>query len=299
MADERPAQFRALLNNGSFFTVPGVFDGLSALVAEQADFPALFMTGYGTVVSHLGLPDSGVGTYSDFLGRLSMIAERTTAPILADADTGFGGIINVRQTVRGYEAAGAAAIQIEDQEFPKRCGHTDGKRVISAKDMALKIRVAVEARRNDDFCIVARTDARAELGLDEAIRRGQAYVAAGADVIFIEAPQNEAEMARISGEIDAPLVANMTTKGSKTPEIPGKRLADLGYSFAIHPGVAFLSAAAAMRNALAHLKKAGDTTGYDAPQFALDEMHELVGFYDIIAFEKRWAEEQADGRASG
>lgn len=236
MSDTRPSQFRRLLQGGTFFTAPGVYDGITALVADRVGFPALYFTGYGAVVSHLGLPDVGLGTYSDFVDRLKMIAERTSAPIIADADTGFGGLLNVRHTVRGYEAAGAAAIQIEDQEFPKRCGHTDGKRVIPTEEMVLKIKVAIDSRKNEDFCIVARTDARAVFGLDEAIRRGQAFAEAGADVIFVEAPLSENEMARIAAEIDAPVLANMIASGAKTPELPSWRLIELGYSFAIHPG---------------------------------------------------------------
>lgn len=289
MIEDRTVLFKTLLEREEFFVAPGVFDGLSALIAEHVGFPALYLTGYGAVVSKLGLPDVGLGTYTDFHDRLSMIAERTTAPIIADADTGFGGELNVRHTVRGYEAAGAAAIQIEDQEFPKRCGHTDGKKVIETTDMLRKIDVAVSARRNDDFCVVARTDARAVLGIEEAIRRGQAYANAGADVIFVEAPRDEAEIARIATEIDAPVLANMINRGSKTPELTSAKLADLGYAFAIHPGVLMTSAAAAMRDALMHLRRERDTTRYIGPMMELSDLHTLVGFPEIQAFESRLA----------
>ncbi|MEO3388156.1 isocitrate lyase/PEP mutase family protein [Mesorhizobium sp. CAU 1741] len=291
MRQKPTAQLRNLLLQKAFFTAPGVYDAFSALVAERVGFPALYMTGYGTVMAHLGLPDAGLGTYSDFVGRLSAIVDRTNVPVIADADTGFGGLVNLRQTVRGYEKAGASAIQIEDQEFPKRCGHTEGKRVIPAEDMVLKIRVALDTRIDDDFCIIARTDARNVLGLDEALRRATLYAEAGADIIFVEAPESEAEMARIAAEIDAPLVANMTAKGSRTPEIAAEKLEAMGYALAIHPGLAMLSAAAAMQQALEHLKTHRSTVSLDMPMFSLEEMHELVGFPEIWAFEKRWGDE--------
>src|SRR6185503_9693941 len=167
------ARLKQLLTAGELIVAPGVFEMFSARIADQMGFKALYMTGYGISASYLGQPDAGLVTYTDMTSRARTIAEGTTTPLIADADTGFGGLINVRQTVRGYEAAGVQAIQIEDQEMPKKCGHTPNRRVIAAADMCRKIEVAVDARTNPDTMIIARTDARTGLGLDEAIRRGQ------------------------------------------------------------------------------------------------------------------------------
>ena len=188
---------RERLAKGEFILAPGIYDGISARVADKMGFPALYMTGYGATASMLGLPDAGLATYSDMVGRAEMICSVIDTPLIADADTGYGGLLNVQRTVRGYEAAGVAAIQIEDQEMPKKCGHTPGRRVVPAEDMVLKIRVACEARRDEATLIMARTDARTALGLDEALRRAKLYEEAGADVIFVESPESEAELERI------------------------------------------------------------------------------------------------------
>src|SRR5690606_20933234 len=177
------------LKQPGLVSAPGVFDMISAKIADSMGFDALYMTGFGTVASYLGLPDAGLATYTDMVSRVRQIAEGTKTPLIADGDTGYGGLLNVDFTVRGYEAAGAAAIQIEDQEYPKKCGHTPGRRVIPIEDAVRKIKVAVEARSSNDFLIIARTDARTSLGLDEALRRGEAFAKAGADLIFIESPE--------------------------------------------------------------------------------------------------------------
>jgi 2-methylisocitrate lyase-like PEP mutase family enzyme len=212
MADSR---LRTAITKGDFVVAPGVFDMISAKVADGLGFKALYATGFGVVASHLGVADAGIATYSDMIQRMSQMAAAAKTPVIADADTGYGGLLNVRHTVRGYESAGITAIQIEDQETPKKCGHTPGRRVVPAEEMVLKVEVAVEARKSADFLIVARTDARTSLGLDEAIRRGKLYARAGADIVFIESPENEDEMARIGQEIDAPLLANMVEAGAR------------------------------------------------------------------------------------
>ena len=194
MADPR---LKAALREGGFVVAPGIFDMISARVADGMGFSALYATGFGTVASHLGIADAGLATYTDMVSRVGRFATECRTPVIADADTGYGGLLNVRHTVRGYEAAGITAIQIEDQEVPKKCGHTPGRKVIPAHEMCLKIEVAVEARQSPDFLIVARTDARTGLGLDEAIARGKAYARAGADIVFVESPESEAEMERI------------------------------------------------------------------------------------------------------
>ncbi len=278
---------REKLAKGEFILAPGVFDGISAKVADRMNFPALYMTGYGATASALGLPDAGLATYSDMVGRAEMICSVIDTPLIADADTGYGGLLNVQRTVRGYEAAGVAAIQIEDQEMPKKCGHTPGRRVVPAEDMVLKIRVAAEARRDANTMIVARTDARTALGLDEALRRAKLYEQAGADIIFVESPESEAELERIGREIEKPLLANMVEFG-KTPRVAAARLRQWGFDVAIYPGLGFSVAAEAMRQAWTHLKEAGTSVGMNVPQF--NGMHELMGFPEVWAFEKKWAQ---------
>ncbi|MBM3526823.1 MAG: isocitrate lyase/PEP mutase family protein [Alphaproteobacteria bacterium] len=279
---------RQEIQNGGFITAPGVFDLISALIADRMNFKALYVTGYGTVASSLGLPDAGLASYSQMIDRIGRIAEMTKTPIVADADTGYGGLLNVRHTVRGYEQAGVTAIQIEDQEFPKKCGHTPDRRVVPIDDMTRKIKVASDSRSSSDFLIVARTDARTGKGLDEAIRRGIAYGEAGADVIFVESPESEDEMAEIARRIDKPLLANMVN-GGRTPMLPVDRLAKLGYSIAIFPAVGFLSAAEAMQRAYTDLQSNGTTT--DAvPMFSFSEFNKLIGFDDVWEFERRYAE---------
>src|SRR6478672_6915396 len=187
---------RQLIAAGDLIVAPGVFEMFSAKLADRLGFKALYMTGYGISVSHLGLPDAGLATFTDMVGRARTIAEGTTTPLIADADTGFGGLLNVRHTVRGYEDAGVQAIQLEDQEMPKKCGHTPGRRVVPRAEAVKRIEVAVEARRSDRLLIVARTDARTALGLDEAIERGRDFAKAGADIVFVESPESEDEFAR-------------------------------------------------------------------------------------------------------
>ena len=241
------------LTNGEFILAPGIFDLISALIADGLGFKALYVTGYGTVASYLGLPDAGIATYRDMVERIEQIAKRTKCPLIADADTGYGGLLNVRHTVRGYESAGVSAIQIEDQEFPKKCGHTPNRRVTALDDMLRKIEVAVDSRSTPDFLIIARTDARTSLGLDEAIRRGRAFAAAGADIVFVESPESEAEMQAISDQIDAPLLANMVN-GGRTPLLSAERLQEMRYAVAIHPAIGFLSVGAALRKAYTDLQ---------------------------------------------
>jgi 2-methylisocitrate lyase-like PEP mutase family enzyme len=284
--NEKARALRSLLAKGEFILAPGIYDGISARVADSMNFPALYMTGYGATASALGLPDAGLATYSDMVGRAEMICSITKTPLIADADTGYGGLLNVRRTVRGYEAAGVAAIQIEDQEMPKKCGHTPGRRVVPAEEMVLKIKVAVEARQHDETMIVARTDARTAHGLDEALRRARLYEEAGADVIFVESPENEAELERIGREVSKPLLANMVEFG-KTPRVEVDRLKKWGFDLAIYPGLGFSVAAEAMRLAWAHLKGNGTSNGVDVPQYR--DMHQLMGFPDVWDFEKRWA----------
>lgn len=279
---------RQEIEKGGFIGAPGVYDLISALVADRMQFKALYVTGYGTVASSLGLPDAGLATYSQMIECIGRIVAMTGTPVIADADTGYGGLLNVRHTVRGYEKAGVTAIQIEDQEFPKKCGHTPHRRVIPTQEMVRKIRVASDSRSSKDFLIIARTDARTGLGLDEAIARGNAYAEAGADIVFVESPESEAELAEIARRIDKPLMANMVN-GGRTPMLPVAQLAKLGFSVAIFPAVGFLAAAEALRRAYADLKANGTTTEA-VPIFSFSEFNELIGFKDIWEFERRYPE---------
>ena len=182
-------QLKKRISEPEILIAPGVHEMVSLRLADSFQFDALYMTGYGTVASSLGLPDAGLATYSQMLERVELMAEMANKPLIADGDTGYGGLLNIRHTIRGYEKAGAAAIQLEDQEFPKKCGHTPSRRVIDSKDMVRKIQVAKDSREDENFLIIARTDARTSLGIDEALRRGEQYAKAGADILFIESPE--------------------------------------------------------------------------------------------------------------
>jgi 2,3-dimethylmalate lyase len=262
---------------------------VSLRLADSMDFDALYMTGFGTVASHMGLPDAGLASYTDMLGRVRQMSTLARTPLIADGDTGYGGLLNVQHTVRGYEAAGAQGIQLEDQEVPKKCGHTPGRRVVPMADMVKKIQVAAATRSSKDFLIVARTDARTTLGLDEALRRGEAYAKAGADILFIESPENEAEMRRIGSAFDVPLLANMV-EGGRTPILDRAALEDIGYKLAIFPVTALLAAAQAMEAVYRTLKTQGSSAGLSVPLMTFDDLTTLMGFPEVHEFERRWAD---------
>lgn len=282
-------RLKTVLETGKFVIAPGVFDMFSAKIADRIGFAALYMTGYGVSASYLGVADAGLVTYRDMVDRARTIVEGTSTPLIADADTGFGGLLNVRHTVRGYEAAGVQAIQIEDQETPKKCGHTPNRRVIPSLDMCRKIEVAVDARTMPDTLIIARTDSRAGLGLDEAIRRGQEYAKAGADIVFVEAPESEDEFKRVGGEIDAWLLANIVPTG-KSPVVAADTLHAYGFEIAIYPSAGMSVICAALDANYSYLKGHGSTQGTPTPAYTMAQLHELTGFPDVWAFEKRFAE---------
>jgi 2-methylisocitrate lyase-like PEP mutase family enzyme len=282
------AKLRAALIGKGLIAAPGVYDMVSAKIADGLGFEALYMTGFGVSAS-LGLPDAGLATYTEMVGRVAQICQGTATPVICDADTGFGGLLNLERTVKGYEAAGAAAIQLEDQAFPKRCGHTPGRRVIPIDDMVRKIGVAVASRSSPDLLLVARTDARTGLGLDEALRRGEAYARAGADIVFIESPESEEEMARIGRHLDVPLVANMV-EGGRTPVLPKARLQELGYRIAIYPVTGLLAAAMALERAYVALQRTEPTGMLKDELYPFDRLCRLAGFEHIWDFEKRWPE---------
>ena len=285
-------RLKLLLREPKLVVVPGVFDMISARIADGMQFGALYATGFGMVASYLGVADVGIATFTDMLSCVRRLAEACRTPLIADADTGYGSLLNLRNTVQSYEAAGVAAIQLEDQESPKRCGHLLGRRVIAAEEMAIRIEVAAASRRSDDFLIVARTDARTGHGLDEAISRGRLYAKAGADIIFVESPETEDEMARIGQSIDAPLLANMV-EGGRTPILSADRLEKLGYAIAIYPATGFLAMAQAVESSYAELARRGESRG---PSYGFDRMCTLMGLPDALEFERSWA---ARAAASG
>ena len=281
---------RNKLANREFFVAPGVFDMISAVIAREVGFEVVYAPGYWLTASYLGLPDAGLATFTDMLSRVEKVVEYCGAPVIADADTGFGGLLNVQHTVRGYERAGVTAIQIEDQEFPKKCGHTRNCRVVPLDDMVAKIHVAIEARQSDDFLIVARTDSRSSIGLEEALLRGQAFAAAGADMVFIESLTSEEEIAEAASAVDAPLLANMAT-GGVTPIVDANRLAELGYGGAIYPAMTSLAAGAAIERSLRMLKQHGNDGADQLDYFSFERFCRLIGFEEVWAFEERWKDQ--------
>jgi 2-methylisocitrate lyase-like PEP mutase family enzyme len=282
----------ARLQERGLIVAPGVYDLVSAKLADQAGFDALYMTGFGVVASYLGYPDAGLATYTDMVGRVRQIAEGTTALLIADGDTGYGGLLNVDHAVRGYEAAGAQAIQLEDQEFPKKCGHTPSRRVIPLEDAARKIKVAAQARSSREFKIIARTDARTAHGLDEALRRGEAFLKAGADILFIESPETVDEMAQIGATFSVPLLANMV-EGGRTPILGRADLEKLGYKIAIYPVAGLLAATAALKSVYAHIRSTGSTLNWDGDLCPFSDFVRMIGFERVWAFERENVETDA------
>lgn len=281
---------KSLLRKGELLVLPGVFDGISVRVADQVGCRAMYMTGYGTVASHLGLPDAGLASYRDMVDRVRTLSNLASVPLVCDADTGFGGLLNVEHTVRGYEAAGASAIQLEDQEFPKKCGHTPGRRVIPIEQAVAKIQVAVQSRRSPDFLIIARTDARTTYGLDEALRRGRAFADAGADIIFIESPESVEEMERIGKELgDMPLLVNVV-EGGKTPVLSKARYIELGFQMAIYPATGFLAMGKALEQVYGKLRDTGSSVGCEGDVADFQGFCKTMGFEDVWSFDKAHAD---------
>ena len=283
------ARLRALLDSGQTIMAPGAFDSLSARLVEEAGFPAVYMTGFGTSASFIGRPDVGLLTMTEMAGNAGRIAACVDIPLIADADTGYGNPLNVIRTVGAYEAAGVAGIHIEDQVAPKKCGHLEGKQVIPAEEMAQKIRAAVEARTQAEFVIIARTDARAVEGLERALQRGRMYREAGADVLFIEALTSEAEAAETARAFPGvPLLFNWA-EGGKTPPISLDRLRELGYRIVIFPLSTLLAATGAMRRILQEIARAGTPAAAirELPAFA--EFVDFIGLPQVHEAEQRYA----------
>jgi methylisocitrate lyase len=283
----RPSLREQLEDKNEILVLPGVFDALSARIAEQVGFDAMFQTGYGSSAALLGMPDFGFLNAGETVDNARRIIRAVRVPVLVDADTGYGNPLNVWRLVQDLESLGAAGIFLEDQIWPKRCGHMVGKDVIPRDEYLSKLKAAVEARKNRDFIIVARTDARAPIGLDEAIERGKAYRKAGADVIFVEAPRSVEELKRVANEIDAPLVANMIEDGV-TPTLPAQELLKLGYRIAVFPLSALYSATYAMREVLTELKKTGATKQTRKMMVTFKDFNRFVDLDGYIDLEKRY-----------
>jgi carboxyvinyl-carboxyphosphonate phosphorylmutase len=267
---------------------PGAYDALSAKIIAGLGFESVYLTGYGASASRLGEPDVGLLSMAEMVSHARGIVSAVPGvPVIADADNGYGNALNVGRTVREYEAAGAAAIQLEDQVLPKRCGHMEGKRVVPVEEMVGKLRAALDARTDPDLVIIARTDARAVEGFAAAIARSQAYRAAGADVIFLEAPVSREELAEVGRAVQAPLLANLIEHG-KTPLVDPVALASMGYRIAIYPLSALYAAARAVRDVLAELKAEGTTECVIDRMIAFEEFNRLVGLPEYQELESRY-----------
>jgi len=281
-------RLRQLLNEPDCLVAPGAANALMARLVERAGFAAVYMTGSGTALMRNGLPDVGLLTMTEMVANARSIADAVSIPVIADADTGFGNAINVQRTVREYERAGVAAIHLEDQAFPKKCGHLTGKSVVSKAEMVQKLHAAADARKNGDFILIARTDAIAVSGLDDALERAEAYVAAGADVIFIEAPTTLLEIETIGRtSFGVPLLFNMSTSG-KTPTLSAAELARLGYRLMILPNFTTLAAIRSVQKILAVIKETGSTAAIADECADFAEFMNLSGLPDVQAAERKY-----------
>ncbi|KUO49726.1 MAG: carboxyvinyl-carboxyphosphonate phosphorylmutase [Desulfitibacter sp. BRH_c19] len=285
-------KLRQLLNNNKILVAPGAHDALSAKIIEYVGFDAVYMTGYGQSASHLGQPDVGLLTMTEMVSRVSDLSSAVDIPVICDGDTGFGNVINVIRTVREYEKAGAAAIQLEDQVAPKKCGHMIGRQVVPADEMAEKIKAAVEARNDDDFVIIARTDARTIHGIDEAIERGKLYEKAGADVLFIESPESVDEMKTIAGSFNVPVLANMV-EGGRTPLLKNDELEQVGYDLVIYPTASTYITAAAVLNLMRELKEKGTTEHLIDNMISFEDFNSLIGLNTIRKIEMEYSIKKA------
>ncbi|MFC1864315.1 oxaloacetate decarboxylase [Chloroflexota bacterium] len=285
---KKTTRLRNLLKKPGIIVAPGAHDAFTAKIIEQTGgFQAVYMTGSGAAMSILGEPDIGLLTMTEMVTHARNLANAVSLPVIADADTGYGNAINVVRTIREYESTGVAAVHIEDQVTPKKCGHFEGKQVISQNEMVGKIRAAVDAREDPDFVIIARTDVRAVRGLDEAIKRARAYVEAGADVIFVEAPQSLEELNTIARSINAPLLVNMD-EGTKTPMLTALELEKIGYKIVIFPRSAPCAAAKTIQELMQLLKETGTTQGFSDRIVTFEERNLLTGLTRYKEMERKY-----------
>ena len=286
-SQEKNKRLREMLEAKEILVAPGAFDVLTAKIIQSVGFRAVYMTGYGSSASLIGQPDVGLLTMTEMVSRARNIAAAVDVPVVADGDTGYGNPLNVMRTVREYEAAGVNGIQLEDQVFPKKCGHMLGRKLIPAEEMVQKIRAAIKARQDENFTIVARTDARTSLGLDEALRRGKMYEDAGADVVFIESPESEEEMQQINGYFHKPTLANML-EGGRTPIPTVERLQELGFGIVIYCVGPVYVAAKAVRDYMVELKEQGTTIGKLKDMIAFEEFNKFIGLDAYRQLEKEF-----------
>jgi 2,3-dimethylmalate lyase len=281
-------KLRQLISQPGLIVAPGAYDAWSARLIEKAGFPVVYMTGYGVSASAIGQPDIGLLTMTEMVNVARNMVNAINIPLIADGDTGYGGILNVIRTVREYEQAGIAAIQMEDQVYPKRCGHMEGKQLVPVEEMIAKLRAAVHARKSPDFIIIARTDARAVTGLQDAIARANAYAEVGADVIFLEAPESVEEMKVIAASIDRPLLANMVESG-KTPFLDSNALLEIGYKIIIYPVSSLYTVTKAVARTLQKLKNEGTTRNCMDDMVEFKEFNEMIGVQEQRDLEKTFS----------
>jgi len=281
----RHTKLRELLAQDNILVAPGAFDCISGRIVQNAGFDALYLTGAGISMSLLGAPDLGMLSYGEIIDHIRRIADAVEIPVIADADTGYGGPLNVIRTARDYENAGISCIQIEDQQWPKRCGHMMNRVIVPVEEMCERIKAAVDIRNDDDFIVMARTDSRTNHGINEAIDRMNAYIEAGADVAFVESPESVDEMRMINEQISAPTLANMV-EGGRTPFIPCSELQGLGYDLAIYPGSMGRVLGKSGTRVLEHLKATGTTDGMQ------DLMYDQPDFFGLFDY-KDWTEYEA------
>lgn len=281
------ALLRKILQDPEILIAPGAHNAFTAKIIEQAGFKAVYMTGSGAAMDLLGLPDLGFLTMSEMVAHARNIVQATSLPVIADADTGYGNALNVMRTVREYEGAGVAGLHIEDQVAPKRCGHFSGKEVISREEMIGKIKAALDSRRDQNLVVIARTDARAVMGLQEAIERGVAYAEAGADMIFVDAPESAEELSLIARSIPAPLMANLS-EGGKTPLLSAQELQDMGYKLVIYPRSAAGAAAKAIQELMAVLKRDGTTEKYLDRIISFEGRNQITGLAYYRELDKKY-----------
>lgn len=281
------AELRELINSPGIVVLPGAYDALSAKIIDHTGFPAVFTTGFGISASELGVPDFGLLTMSESLDTVRRVVDAVSVPVVADMDTGYGNPINVVRMAQECVRLGVSGIILEDQLWPKKCGHMEGKSVIPMEEHVQKIRAASYARGDGDLVIIARTDAIAPLGFEEAVRRGHAYVEAGADVIFIEAPESMDQLNKISKSFDVPLFANMI-EGGKTPFLSAQQLEDLGFKMVVYPLSGLFTATSAIQEVMEHLKATGSTAGYDR-MVSFNQFEKVVNLKDFVALESRFS----------
>lgn len=283
----KTTRLRQLIEADELLIAPGAYDPYLARCVERAGFDAVYMTGAGVSHSSLGMPDLGLLTFSEMVDRAGRIADAVEIPLFADADTGYGNALNVIRTVKAYERAGVAGLHIEDQEMPKKCGHFDEKKVVPLDEMLGKLKAALDARQDPDFIIIARTDSRTVLGLDEAIERGQAFAEVGVDMVFVESPLSVEELATVGRAINKPLLANMVETG-KTPLLPKDELEALGFSTAIYPGAVGRFIGKQVMEFLTVFQKEGSTQSQMDRMLTFTEQNEIVGLAEMKALSERY-----------